>query len=295
MFRFVRRSIGRKLMLAVGVPWLLFALVVVLWLRRETAAVAPALEPAYRIALLALLVFGAALGITYAIVVRLFVRNPLKRLVAAMHRAREGDFLHRVPVESVDEIGRVAEAYNATLAAVTDLHARRIEDARTFEALQRQLAVRAEAEKRVRELSLLADLGRTLASTLDADEMLRVLTERVAQGLHLEALEVLLPDESNGELVVRAGHGVDAARIGVRLRPGDTAPGLSTVALHRGDGVAAVLAYRKPGGAQADEHEERIMQSVASQAAMALANARLHEKAALLHRTKSAADTGSGG
>ncbi len=290
MFRFVRRSIGRKLMLAVGVPWLLFALVVVLWLRRETASVAPDLEPAYRIALVALAVFAAALGITYAIVVRLFVRNPLKRLVAAMRRAGEGDFLHRVPVESVDEIGRVAEAYNATLAAVTDLHVRRIEDARAFESLQRELAVRAEAEKRVRELSFLADLGRTLASTLDLDEMLRALTDRVARGLDLEALEVLLPDEATGELVVRAVHGVDPARIGARLRPGDPLPGLSMAALRRGEEVAAVLAYRKPGGARADEHEERIMQSVASQAAMAFANARLHEKA-----EKAAAGAGSGG
>jgi nitrate/nitrite-specific signal transduction histidine kinase len=251
---------------------------VVLWLRRETAMVAPELEPAYRIALAALIVFTAAIGITYAVVVRLFVRNPLKRLVAAMRRAREGDFLHRVPVESADEIGRLAEAYNATLAAVTDLHARRIEDARAFEALERELAVKAEAAKRVRELSFLADLGRTLASTLDLDELLRALAEGVARGLGLEALEVLLADEATGDLVVRAVHGLDAAREGARLRPGGTVPGLSTVAVRRGEDVVAVLAYRKPGGAPADEDEERLLQSVASQAAMAIANARLHGK-----------------
>ncbi len=285
MLRYVRRSIGRKLMLAVGVPSLLFALLVVLWLRRETVFVAPGLDHAYRVALGALVVFAAAIGVTYAVVVRLLVRNPLKRLVAAMRWARDGDFLHRVPVESADEIGRLAEAYNATLAAVTDLHARRIEDARAFEALERELAVNAEAEKRVRELSFLADLGRTLASTLDLDELLRAVAERVADGLGLEAVELLLADEATGELVVRAVHGVDASRTGARLRPGDPLPGFSTVTLRGGEDVAAVLAYRKPGGTPADADEERMLQSVASQAAMAIANARLHRKMVRLGQT----------
>jgi hypothetical protein len=38
---YVRRSSGRKLMLAVGVPSLAFSVARVLWLRRETTALTP--------------------------------------------------------------------------------------------------------------------------------------------------------------------------------------------------------------------------------------------------------------
>lgn len=44
----VSRSIGRKLMLAVGVPSLVFALLGVLWLRHQTWLAAPGLEAVYR-------------------------------------------------------------------------------------------------------------------------------------------------------------------------------------------------------------------------------------------------------
>src|SRR5512133_1190465 len=159
---YVRRSIGRKLMLAVGLPSLAFTLAGTLWLRHETARVAPGMDPVYRTALVALGVFAAAMGLTFVLVIRHFVRNPLKRLVAAMKRAQAGDFLHRVPVESADEIGRLAGTYNETLAALTDLNARRIEDALAMDALQRELEVKAAVERRARELSFLVDLGRTL-------------------------------------------------------------------------------------------------------------------------------------
>ena len=51
----VTRSIGRKLMLAVGVPSLVFAMAGVFWLRHQTWLAAPGLEGVYRTALAALL------------------------------------------------------------------------------------------------------------------------------------------------------------------------------------------------------------------------------------------------
>jgi len=277
MLRYVRRSIGRKLMLAVGVPSILFALLGVQWLRQQ-ASLAPGLEGAHRTALVALLVFGAAMGLTHVLVVRVFVRNPLKRLVAAMGRARKGDFLHRVPVESADEIGRLAQAYNATLAAVTDLTARRLEDAAAMEALERELAVKAEAERRAREMSFLVDLGRILASTLDLDDLLRALCERGARGLRLETLRVYLSDEATGDLVLRAVAGPGEDEIGERRRPADPVPGHVLVPLVHGEDPGGLLALRKPEGAPLDDGEMRLAESVAAQAALAIANARLHQK-----------------
>lgn len=278
MLRYVRRSIGRKLMLAVGVPSLLFALLGVLWLRHETSLLAPGLEGVYRLALAALVVFAAAMGLTHVLVIRLFVRNPLKRLVAAMGRARAGDFLHRVPVESADEIGRLAQAYNATLAAVTDLTAQRLEDAAAMEALERQLAVKAEAERRARDLSFLVDLGRTLASTLELDELLRALCERGARGLGLEELRVYLADEATGDLVLRAALAAGDAEVGERRRPGDPFSGHEVAPLVHGEEAGGLLVLRKPGGAPLDTAELRLTESVAAHAALAIANARLHQK-----------------
>ena len=278
MVRYLRRSIGRKLMLAFGGPSLLFALVGVLWLRQQTRLVAPGLEGVYRTAIVALLLFSIAMAITYVVVVRIVVRNPLKRLVAAMHRARQGDFLHRVPVASEDELGRVAAAYNDTLAAVTDLHARRIEDAAAMEALERQLAVRAETERRAREMSFLVDLGRTLASTLDLEELLAALVERLARVERIEAVRVFLADEATGDLVLRAARGGPEVAIGSRARPGEPVPGFQALPLAHGEDAGGLLALRKPGGAPLDPDEERLMGSIAAQTAMAVANARLHQK-----------------
>jgi diguanylate cyclase (GGDEF)-like protein len=278
MLRQITRSIGRKLMLAVGVPSLLFALVGVLWLRHQTRLAAPGLEGVYRTALAALVVFAAAMALTHVLVVRVFVRNPLKRLVAAMGRARAGDFLHRVPVESHDELGRLAEAYNETLAAVTDLHARRIEDARALEGLERELAVRAEAERRAREMSFLVELGRSLAATLDLDELLRALASRLAAGLGAEGVRVWLAEE-DGALALRAAHGGSWAEPGERRRADDLPPeGFVAVPFSHPEDRGGVLEVRKAGGGPLDADERRLLDSVAAQAALAIANARLHQQ-----------------
>jgi diguanylate cyclase (GGDEF)-like protein len=263
----------------------LFSVAGVLWLERETAAVAPGLGAVYQGALVALMVFAAAMAITFVLVIRVFVRNPLKRLVAAMKRAQAGDFLHRVPVESDDEIGRLALTYNETLAALTDVNAQRVEDALAMHALQRELRVKAEAERRARDLSFLVDLGRILASTLELEPLLRALAERAVHGLGLEALQVLLADDATGDLVVRAVHGVDEGRIGARARPGTAPDGFEVARMVQGDDLLGVLALRKPGGAPVDPDEARLVDSVAGLAAMAIANARLHQKMVRLSQT----------
>jgi diguanylate cyclase (GGDEF)-like protein len=276
---YVRRSIGRKLMLAVGVPALVFTTAGVLWLRQETTG------PVYRVALIALGVFAAAIGSTFVLAIRRLVRSPLKRLVAAMKHAQAGDFLYRVPVESEDEIGRLARTYNETLAALTDLNTKRIDDALAMDALQRELRVKEAVERRARELSFLVDLARTLASTLELEPLLGALVERVVPALGLEAMEVLLAEEATGDLVVRAVHGGSPRKPGDRLPPGAPLPGLETTRLSQGDEPLGLLALRKAGGAAIDADEARLVDSVAGLAAIAIANARLHQKMVRLSQT----------
>ena len=331
MLSFVRRSIARKLMVAVGVPSLGFALVGVLWLRHETRLLAPGLEQVYAIALAALLVFAAAMAVTHFVAVWRVVERPLQRLAAGLRRAREGDFLHRIEVVGRDELAALAREFNTTLAAITDLNARRIEDAASIESMQRELALKAQVEAqhrlldetnrrlegRVRELTLLSELTRTLNSTLELDELLRLMGDLVGRSLGYHAFEVLLADEATGDLVVRSTFGMDETAVGLRVKPGEGPAGwaaaqrervlvrdtkadprrpqhhgqggaegsiLAVPMIHQDD-VVGVLSLFRPVIDAFPEDEVRLLSSVASQAAMAVANARLHQKMVRLSQT----------
>jgi diguanylate cyclase (GGDEF)-like protein len=284
MLRSIRRSIGRKLLVAVGAPALLISLAGVLWLRHETRRLAPEVEPLHQAALLALVLLATGLAATHLVAVRLFVDRRLRRLAAGMRRAREGDFLHRVPVDGEDEIGQVARTYNDTLAAITDLHVRRIEDAASIASMQRELALKAELEARVRELTLLFELGRTLGATLDLDELLRATAAQVGSALDAPELQVLLVDEATGERVVRAAHGSGDAAVGARLAPGQARPGWIEVPMSRGDDAVGAIALR-PSGGELAPGGRRLLEAIAAQAAMAVANARLHQKMVRLSQT----------
>ncbi|WP_242341302.1 MULTISPECIES: diguanylate cyclase [Anaeromyxobacter] len=284
MLRSIRRSIGRKLLIAVGAPGLLFSLAVVLWLRHESRALAPAVEPLHRIALVALVVLAAGLAAMHLVVVRYVVDRRLRRLAAGMRRAREGDFLHRVPDEGEDEIGQVASTYNETLAAITDLHVRRIEDAASIASMERELSLKAELEARVRELTLLFELGRTLGATLDLDELVRATAAQVGSALGAAELQVLLVDEATGERVVRAAYGSDGAAVGTRLPPGQARPGWLEVPMARGEEGAGAIALRPAGGGLSPQ-ERRLLEAIAAQSAIAVANARLHQKMVRLSQT----------
>lgn len=289
MIRSVQRSIAMKLAAAVGLPSIAFALAVVLWLRHATGASAAA-DPAFRIAIGALLLFALAMAITYAIALRVVVGRPLQRLAAGLRRAREGDFLHRLPIETDDELGELAGDFNTALAAITDLHARRIEDAASMAAMQRELALKAQLEARVRDLTLLHDLGRTFASTLEPDALVRHLGELLGRERSFDAFEVLLADPATGELVVQLGQGPDAAAPGTR-RPTGEAPlrrergqALTLPMLVEGAPAGALSFFRRTETPFTEE-ERRLLASIASLAAMAIANARLHQEMVRLSLT----------
>jgi len=315
MIRAVRRSIARKLLVAVGVPSALFAALGVAWLWHETRHLAPGLE---RVAIVAVLLFGAAVTAVHFVAVRLVVERPLQRLAFGMRRARDGDFLHRVRTGGVDELAGLADEFNGTLAAITDLKVGRIEDAASMESMQRELALKTELEAqhrllddanrrlegRVRELTLLSELSRALGSTLELDALLGAIGERVGRMPGFEAFEILLPEPS-GELAVRAASAAGRAALGrathrgegpagraaaerrvvlARGAPGSDGSILAVPMLHQGE-VGGVLAVSRPGADAFLEDEVRLLQAVAAQAAMAVANARLHAETVRLSRT----------
>ena len=325
--RLVRTRIARELLLAVGAPSLAVSLAGVYWLRSETRDVAPGLWGAV---LAFLLVLAFAVTGLHLLAVRLLVEQPLARIVLALRRAEQGEYLLRMPVDSEDEVGQLARSFNTALAAITDLHARRLDDAESMASMQRELALKAELEAqhrllddahrrlegRVRELTLLADLARTLNATLDLDRLLHFVTERVGRTLGYDAFALLLFDEAAGDLVVGSAYGIDPSALGERVALGSGVAGsaalrrevllvrdtrqdsrfpahrwtggrhgavLAVPLLHQGTCVGVLDFFRPtPDGFSAEEIE--LLQAVASQAAMAIANARLYQRTLALSR-----------
>jgi diguanylate cyclase (GGDEF)-like protein len=310
----VRRTIGRKLFLAVGLPTLAVALAGVLWLRHEAATEAPSLEPAFRVAILGVLLLAGLMGLIHALAVRFLLEQPLQRLAAGLQRASRGDFLHRLEAGGDDELGALARTFNTTLAAITDLHAARIDDAAELSAMQREVALKAQLEARLNELELMHRMASALSGTWDLEALCRRVAELAAQRLPDTGFALLLADDVTRELVVRAVAQLDPAAVGTRLAPGTGLAGravaerylvqargeeaaaalpgapvrfASAVAvplLHPG-GCAGVMLYGRAGQDAFEEGELRLIASAALQVATVVESARLQQAMVRLSQT----------
>jgi diguanylate cyclase (GGDEF)-like protein len=185
------------------------------------------------------------------------------------------------------------------------------EQHRLLDAASRELA------GRFRELQTLAGLSHQLNATLDLDALCAAVADAVSQQLGFSAFALFLADEQQGDYVVRTAFGVDARAVGSRLAPGEGFAGLAAqkrelvlVAdvrtdprtksgswlpsgagsllaapmIHQGECVGVLDFWR----AEADAFsvaDLRFLGSVADQAAMAITNARLHQRAIALSMT----------
>ncbi len=92
-------------------------------------------------ALLGLLVVAAALS---TVMLRRRILGPVRAILAASERIRQGDFTGRVPVRKADEFGQLTEGFNFMAEALGESYAgleRRVEDrARQLQEVQAQLS-----------------------------------------------------------------------------------------------------------------------------------------------------------
>lgn len=262
------------------------------------------------------LAFTVALGLVVFFAVRVFVSRRVARLATAMRRAEAGELVVRAPDLGVDELGQLARAYNRMLATLTDMKAVEIDTQRDLDVARSELSLKAQLEHRVRELQILYDLARTIASTLALDEVLARITEVVPQKLSVPRFSVMVlnaegllevrqawPQGSEG-VTFAIGEGV-CGRAAAQLRS-EYVPDLevdTTFKVHSGEAAArgkgsllavpmmhggellGVLNFERPRKDGFSADEIAFFTAVADQAAIAVQNARLHEQTVVLSVT----------
>ncbi len=179
----------------------------------------------------------------------------------------------------------------------------------TLQLLARAIGQQIQIQQRNRELALLNDISRTIASALSLEQMLSRLGQEVKELVHAQICAIVLADHTTGELVIRQ---IDAEYVeakGHRLRPGQGLTGRvfiegkavlltevkedSPVYLqHTGwkikdaicvplivqERTIGVLELFNKRESRFTNNDLRLVESVAAQVASVIENARLHEE-----------------
>ncbi len=274
-------------------------------------------------ATMAVLVFSLVLIGASALGLRIFLTRPLTRLVTVMRRAEGGELLVRAPVMGRDEIGRLSIAYNRMLARLTELKAVDIDRQADLDKAHAELVLKEELEQlntklevRLEELQGLFELARTINSTLDLEQVLDRVASTVPkfgvpkfsimllnpEGL-LEVVKARTGNPNSVGLSFAIGEGIcgRAAQIlrsvyvpdleapsPFKVRGGEGSRGrgcLLAVPMLHADELFGVLNFERGEKADFSSDEIEFFTAVTDQAAMAVANARLHEQTVTLSIT----------
>ena len=177
------------------------------------------------------LVSGVALGFVLVVVVRRRVWRPLRELEAGLSRVADGDLTVRVPIHATDELGRLAQHFNAMTQVLGD----RAEEQGRFAAAGELLAgvahevnnplmaIAAHAENRLADPTLAeeprSEMSQILRQARRAAKLLRGLL-RFVRVTEREVTRVNLNDVVRGALdLVSYRFGVDEITVGGRLDP----------------------------------------------------------------------------
>ena len=261
--------------------------------------------------------FVLTLGATVVLAVRVFVSRRIARLVAIMKRAEDGDLIVRAPDLGQDELGGLALAFNRMLARLTDLKAIEIDTQRDLERARTDLELKAELETRVAELQILYDLARTIAASLDLNEVLQRVASLLPQKLQVPKFSLMLLN-ADGKLEVLKAHPPNVGSEGLTFAIGEGVCGkaaelrrswyvadlekdelfrvrgdarvkergcLLSVPMVRGEELLGVLNFERPRKADFGPEELEFFAAVADQVGLAVQNARLHEQTVALSIT----------
>lgn len=255
----------------------------------------------------------------------IFVMRPLHKLARSMEIAKSGDFLVRSEIASPDELGELAESFNHMLSRITDLMANDIEREREVIMIKEELKYKRLLEKRSRqvekankelqarlkEITLLYDITSSMASTLDLEDLLKRIAQKVGETLGFKEFAILLLDANIKKLRVVASYGLPEKEfIGMEFEPGEGVVGrvfktgepvliqdtmadpnylhwkgkkvepgsFLAIPVKYKEEVLGVFAFNSPNIDGFSKRDIKLLSAVASQAAIVIENARLYEQ-----------------
>ncbi|MCP4425880.1 MAG: GAF domain-containing protein, partial [Chloroflexi bacterium] len=231
-----------------------------------------------------------------AITVAGLITRSIVRLEAVAAQIAAGDIIAQAPVESNDEIGALARAFNLMTEQMRDLIA----------TLEQRVA------ERTRALEISNNVSRRLSTILDQQELVQAVVQQMQQAFGYYHAHIYLFDEAGENLVMVSGTG-EAGRTmlarrhqnpagqGLIGQAGQThnvvlAPDVSrekgwlpnpllpdtkaevAVPIISGERVLGVLDVQQDVVGGLTETDVRLLQSVANQTAIGLQNARLYAR-----------------
>jgi len=143
-------------------------------------------------------VLGAGLMAAFVAFAMRQAFQPVSTLTETVAAITAGDLTREAAVESEDELGTLALAFNSMTAKVRDL----------IGSLENRVASRtADLEQRSRYLQASAEVGRASASILEVDELVQQVVEVIRERFDLYYVALFMVDERREQAVLRAGTG----------------------------------------------------------------------------------------
>ncbi|MBI3014204.1 MAG: HAMP domain-containing protein [Candidatus Tectomicrobia bacterium] len=236
---------------------------------------------------LAFVLVGAALLIGGSVIFSRRIVSPIQILAEATREIARGNLDREVPVTSGDEIGELSHSFNQM--------------ARKLEEHERQLhEVNQQLQSRVREAQALNCIGVEISKLLDLDKILQSVVERARELLQCEVVALCLV-ENGDRLVLKATSGPPEAfstrldssgsekSVGVPADLPDHLVLCSLIAekyrsvhcavpLKSGENVVGALCAADSRPRDFSEAERELLAGLATQATIAIQNARLYEQ-----------------
>ena len=167
--------------------------------------------------------FIAAISAGAATILARLISGPIVRLTQVAEKVRDGNFDMRAEVESADEIGTLANAFNVMtdyLHQAMDNLEQRVKE-RTAELADAS----GKMEYRARQLQTVAEIAHVIASVRDIEQLLPIITQVIHQRFGYYHVGIFLLDKNKEYAILRAANSEGGQRMlvrGHRLKVGET-------------------------------------------------------------------------